>query len=113
LLDWYQKLFLQLINTRIAAKRQKIVREAVRRVPDGMFFDKLCDVVRNNSGALDNKEKKTVAEEIASQLDEYLADIKKNKGPSEQIEERYRYKLAYWIYNNSGRWHGLNVLYAF
>jgi hypothetical protein len=55
LLDWYQKLFLQLINTRIAAKRQRMVRDAVRRVPPAFSFDKLCYVVRINADALDTR----------------------------------------------------------
>jgi hypothetical protein len=114
LLDWYQKLFLQLINTRIAAKRQRIVREAVRRVPREMSFDKLCNIVRINTDALDEKDKLAITDEIAKQLCDYSGEISSNGGLSTQdIESRYQYKLAYWIYNKAGRWHGLRVLFAF
>ena len=114
LLDWYQKLFLELINTRIAAKRQKIVRQAVRRIPEGMTFDKLCEVVKINVGALDQKERNSVLDEISKQLADYAREMAQNGGnAAEQIETKFRYKLGYWIYNSTGRWHGLTVLFKF
>ena len=79
-----------------------------------MSFDKLCDVVGINADALDEKDKRAIADEIARQLADYSGEISRNGGVSTQaIESRYQHKLGYWIYNKAGRWHGLRVLFAF
>jgi hypothetical protein len=112
LLDWYQKFFLELVRIRLTRKRQKIVRAAVRRIPRGVTFDKLCETVSINADALDEKDKKAVRDELRKQLVEYKSEVE-HRGSSEGIESKFASKLGYWIYNSAGRWHGLNVLFKF
>jgi hypothetical protein len=115
LLDWVQKLVLESINTRMAAKRQSIVRRAVGQVPTDMRFDRVCELVRTNADALgEDREITNVRDESDRQLAEYRGEIKSQGGTSApEIEDRYRYKLGYWIYRNANRSHGLRVLFNF
>jgi hypothetical protein len=112
LLEWYQNFFLELIRIRLTRKRQTIVQDAVRRIPDGITFDRLCDTVSINADALDEKDKKAVREELAKQLAEYVREVRPS-GSTEGIERKFASKLGYWIYNSAGRRYGLNVLFRF
>jgi hypothetical protein len=116
LLEWYQKFILQQINTRMAAKRQEIVRHAVQRVPECMPFPRVCEIVKINADALsDDKEIKVVKEEIEKQLGEYIQEIERGGGGegTPEMQNRYQSKLGYWIYNKAGRRPALKVLFKF
>lgn len=111
-LEWYQNFTLELIATRIAAKRQRMVHEAIRRVPQTMSFPGLCRQVETNSDALsDPKERQQIKDALAAQLTEYVAEGKKSS--SGDIEDRYRKKLGFWIYHNVHGRHGLDLLFRF
>jgi hypothetical protein len=115
LLEWYQKFILESINTRMAAKRREIVQEAVRRVPPAMPFHRLCEVVKMNADALsDDKEIRAVEKEVQVQLAAFEKEVEQHGGQgTPEMQNRYQYKLGYWIYNKAGRRHGLRVLFTF
>src|SRR5207247_10399273 len=93
LLEWYQKFILEAINTRIAAKRQKIVRNAVGKIPANLKFSVVCKRVEMNTGALDTeKERKAVKDEIQKQSAQYEKDIIAH-GNTTELQERCRQKL--------------------
>jgi hypothetical protein len=114
LLEWYQKFILEAINTRIAGKRQKFVRDAVGRIPSAMNFIEICDRVEINTGALNTeKDRKSVQAEIIKQRADYRAEAATTTANIQKLDNRYRHKLGYWVYHNAGRWHGLKLLFDF
>jgi hypothetical protein len=80
-----------------------------------MLFPRVCEVVKINADALsDDKEIKAVKEEIERQLAEYTQEVEKQGGESTpEMQNRYQFKLGYWIYNKAGRGAALKVLFKF
>jgi|SRR5882724_900291 hypothetical protein len=105
LLRWYQNLLLEAASTSLAQSKKVFVDKHLDRTVE---FQELCERVFKNIEAYDPP-----PADLKTEVEKLKDEFEKKKGAAggdpAKLEQQYRYKLGYLVYNHVGR-KGFNTL---